>query len=162
MDGGAATQSTLCAKLDGVVRVDGNLQIDNNPLLTTLTCLAKLQVVTGYLAVKNNAALTSAIFPALITVGTTFSFRSNQRLATMEANKLASAGAVTIMYHDSMTSLQLNLLAHVNAGRFYLYRAAKLEDITLPNLIDISADLEITNNLRLKTVRMANLKEVGM
>ena len=82
--GNSRSNITDLTPLSSVVRITGNLSIQQNGQLVNLTALNSLQSIGGYFSVRSNDTLTTfGNFSALQSIGGYFSVRSNDTLTTL-------------------------------------------------------------------------------
>ena len=175
---GSVTHSDIddLTPLSNIVRIMGNVWIQQNEQLANLNALTHLQTIGGYFSVSNNDSLTTlgnfhllqsigeyfsvsnnnrlttpGDFPGLQSIGEYFSVSNNNRLTTLgEFPGLQSIGEYFSVNSNTLTTLG-NFPALQSIGEvFSIYDNDEL--ITLgyfPVLQSIEGGFEITNNDRL-------------
>ncbi len=131
---GDSIQPLPCSGLGGV-------QIDNNPLLTTVTAFANLAQVEGDICFFYNPNLQGLSFDSLDNVGHAIEFEDLDSLTTFTAPNLRSIGGGLRMGGGEsdgvpVSSLSLPSLIGIGGEVRYAGLGSDLTEISFPNLLD--------------------------
>jgi hypothetical protein len=116
------------------------LEIDSNPLLTTLSMPLLATVVAG-ISFEDNAAMTALSLPALaFTDGT--SIRNNGALASISFPVLVASGQIRVDNHPVLTTFSIPLLASV--GGVIASQNPLIADCFFPTALALSLEQEVS------------------
>lgn len=154
--------SLATVELPGLSTVGDFVRFETNPRLTALW-LPNL-VVTGSLIVNDNPSLVGLEAPNLVFVTAGIEMMNMAALTTARFNALSSIGTnLFIREVPALSSFTGFAKLGSVGGTLYIDRTNAIDFVGLNNLGVVSGDLSITNNARLNSFAglNGNLKEVG-
>ena len=145
--GNSRSDITDLTPLHDIVRITGNLIIQQNDQLANLNPLTNLQSIGGIFDVNNNEQLTTlGNFPALRTTGESFGVRNNNRLTTLgNFPELMSIGKNDSVNIPSLNELKNNVSIVVE-GNDRLFTCCVLTDFFSDGVNAVSGDIFINDN----------------
>ena len=157
-----APHTTSLVGLAGLNSVSGSLHINN----TTLTSFAldSLTDVGGDLMIQNNDALTSLSMDGVTTVGalwTGLEIQNNPALTAFSLDTLTAVeGGVFIHHNGALSSAELGALATISQD-LKIYDNAALTSFSLDSVTTVGFDIVINYNFALTSFSLDNLTTVG-
>jgi uncharacterized repeat protein (TIGR01451 family) len=150
--------------LDEIITINGNISIENNPVLSNLYGLQSLETVQKNLKISDNSKLTNLSgLDNLQNIGGTFWVSDNVLLETLTPVNFDSAGSIYIRKNNKLTNLEgLNNLEYI-PNNLNIESNAALSDLSaMTNLDSIGQGFYIYGNTSMKNFYgFRNLQIIG-
>ena len=160
--GNSRTHITDLTPLSNIVRITGNLRIQQNGQLVNLNGLNNLQTILGFFSVENNGKLiTLGDFSNLQIIGRGFGIENNGKLTDLgDFTALQSIGE---FFHVIGTFAYIQSMSYfTDRGGFKVANNAKLTTLgDFPSLQSIGGSVSVIDNAKLDTLgNFPNLQSI--
>lgn len=138
-------------------RVDGNLDISNNPNLTSLD-LSSLQIVTGGALFLGSDKLTGAIsFPKLVSTASDLQLQGNSLITSISLPLFQTCGGIfAVSSNTSLISLSCPVLATVT-GELQCFGCTVITSFSFPQLNSIGGNCTFNGCTLLNSISFPNV-----